>query len=197
MRYLPLILIFLASCSAQKRLNRLIGNHPELANITVDSITLPAQVIFKDSFIYLPAKEVITTVIDSFIEQVPDTNCQKLLRQKFRGAVVEYVAEKECLDTPIVKAGKIEINNDSVEASISYRIEVSQSGSTFYVNMVSDGGSIKFKTKKFVVQPISTAEVWRYRKQGALWLIIALVIIYLGQLAVRLYLKGQIPFLKL
>jgi hypothetical protein len=48
----------------------------------------------------------------------------------------------------------------------------------------------------FTVEPIKTSDIWKWRKQGALWLLILIVLIIALITAIRIYIKGQIPFLK-
>lgn len=49
----------------------------------------------------------------------------------------------------------------------------------------------------FTVEPVKSADIWKWRKQGALWLLILILLIIAVITAIRIYLKGQIPFLKL
>jgi hypothetical protein len=49
----------------------------------------------------------------------------------------------------------------------------------------------------FTVEPVKSADIWKWRKQGALWLLILILLIIALVTAIRIYLKGQIPFLKL
>jgi hypothetical protein len=49
----------------------------------------------------------------------------------------------------------------------------------------------------FTVEPVKTSDIWKWRKQGALWLFILILLIIAVITAIRIYLKGQIPFLKL
>ena len=48
----------------------------------------------------------------------------------------------------------------------------------------------------FTVEPVKTSDIWKWRKQGALWLFILILVIIAAVTAIRIYLKGQIPFLK-
>lgn len=48
----------------------------------------------------------------------------------------------------------------------------------------------------FTVEPVKTSDIWKWRKQGALWMLILIVLIIALITAIRIYLKGQIPFLK-
>ena len=48
----------------------------------------------------------------------------------------------------------------------------------------------------FTVEPVKTSDIWKWRKQGALWLLILIVLIIALITAIRIYIKGQIPFLK-
>jgi hypothetical protein len=48
----------------------------------------------------------------------------------------------------------------------------------------------------FTAEPVKTSDIWKWRKQGALWLLILIVLIIAVVTAIRIYLKGQIPFLK-
>jgi hypothetical protein len=48
----------------------------------------------------------------------------------------------------------------------------------------------------FTVEPVKTSDIWKWRKQGALWLFILILLIIAVITAIRIYLKGQIPFLK-
>jgi hypothetical protein len=48
----------------------------------------------------------------------------------------------------------------------------------------------------FTVEPVNSADIWKWRKQGALWLLILILVIIAVITAIRIYLKGQIPFLK-
>lgn len=48
----------------------------------------------------------------------------------------------------------------------------------------------------FTVEPVKSSDIWKWRKQGALWLLILIVLIIAVVTAIRIYLKGQIPFLK-
>jgi len=48
----------------------------------------------------------------------------------------------------------------------------------------------------FTVEPVKTSDIWKWRKQGALWLLILILVIIAVITAIRIYLKGQIPFLK-
>jgi hypothetical protein len=48
----------------------------------------------------------------------------------------------------------------------------------------------------FTVEPVKSADIWKWRKQGALWLLILILLIIAAVTAIRIYLKGQIPFLK-
>lgn len=48
----------------------------------------------------------------------------------------------------------------------------------------------------FTVEPVKSADIWKWRKQGALWMLILIVLIIALITAIRIYIKGQIPFLK-
>jgi hypothetical protein len=48
----------------------------------------------------------------------------------------------------------------------------------------------------FTVEPVKTSDIWKWRKQGALWLLILILVIIAVITAIIIYLKGQIPFLK-
>lgn len=48
----------------------------------------------------------------------------------------------------------------------------------------------------FTVEPVKTSDIWKWRKQGALWMLILIVLIIALITAIRIYIKGQIPFLK-
>lgn len=157
---IAIVLLLLASCSPQRRLNRLIGNHPELARVQVRDTVL--TVIDSDT-IYIPERS-----IDTFFAFHTDT-----FTVTDSGVTVTVIKEIDRWRLKTVVQRDTILYTDTVK--IAYK----------------DTANV------FEVQPISTAEVWKYRKQGALWLIILLIIIYLAQLAIRLYLKGQLPFLKL
>lgn len=62
----------------------------------------------------------------------------------------------------------------------------------------SDTVRIAYKdtVASFTVEPVKSSDIWKWRKQGALWLFILLLIIIAAITAIRIYLKGQIPFLK-
>jgi hypothetical protein len=159
-KYFIAALIFLCSCTAQKRLNRLIGNHPELAQVQV--VDKQVTITETDTF-YVPEK-----VVDTFFNWCTDT----VFHAVSNGVDISIKREQE-----------------------HYRVITKILADTFYVK-----DTIQFTYRDtvnvFTVQPVSTSEIWCWRKQGALWLLILLIIIYLGQLAVRMYLKGQIPFMK-
>lgn len=155
-----LVLIIFSSCSPQRRLNRLIGNHPELAQAQVRDTVLT---VMETDTVYIPERS-----IDTFFTFLTDT-----FTVTDSGITVTVIKEIDRWRLKTVVARDTVYYSDTV--SIAYR-------DTMNV---------------FNVQPVSNAEVWRYRKQGAMWLFILLLILYLIQLAVRLYLKGQLPFLKL
>lgn len=64
--------------------------------------------------------------------------------------------------------------------------------------LVNDTVRIKYTdtVNVFEVQPISGKEKWKYRWQGILWHWIILLILFLIYIAVRIYLKTQLPFIK-
>lgn len=153
-------LLLLASCSPQRRLNRLIGNHPELAKVHVKDTVLTA---IETDTIYIPERS-----IDTFFTFQTDT-----FTVTDSGVTVTVIKEVDKWRLKTVVQRDTILYTDTVK--IAYKDSVNV----------------------FEVKPIKTSEIWRYRKQGALWLLILLIIFYLAQLAVRLYLKGQLPFLKL
>lgn len=157
--FILILLVLLASCTPQQRLNRLLGNHPYLAKqITKDTILTT----YENDTLYLPDR-----TIDTFFSFKTDTFT--VVDSGVNITITKYV-DKWHLKT-VVKADTI-IYRDTVK--IAYKDVINS----------------------FNVQPISTTDIWKYRKQGALWLFIILIIIYLVQLGVRLYLKSQLPFLK-
>lgn len=157
---IAIVLFLLASCSPQRRLNRLIGNHPELARAQVRDTVL--TVIELDT-VYIPERS-----IDTFFSFATDT-----FTVTDSGVTVTVIKEVDRWRLKTVVQRDTFVYTDTVKIAYKDTVNV------------------------FEVQPISTTQVWKYRKQGALWLIILLIVIYLAQLAVRLYLKGQLPFLKL
>lgn len=160
MRYLIIGLLFLASCTPQQRLNRLIGNHPYLAQPIVRDTVLTT--VDKDT-IYIPER-----TIDTFFSAHIDT----------------FTVSDSGITVTIIK---------QVDR---WHLKTIVSKDTIYY---SDTVKIAYKdtVTTFTVQPISSRDIWCYRKQGALWFLILLIILYLGQLAIRLYLKGQLPFMKM
>ena len=76
-----------------------------------------------------------------------------------------------------------------------WRVKTVVDKQTLFVN---DTVKIKFTdtVNVFNVQPITGKEKWKYRWQGILWHWILLLILFLIYIAVRMYLKAQIPFLK-
>lgn len=157
---IAITILLLSSCSPQRRLNRLIGNHPELARAQVRDTVL--TVIELDT-VYIPERS-----IDTFFSFSTDT-----FNVTDSGVTVTVIKEVDRWHL------KTTVKRDTIYSSDTVKI------------------AYKDTVNVFDVQHISTADVWKYRKQGALWLIILLIIIYLAQLAIRLYLKGQLPFLKL
>lgn len=153
-------LFLLASCSPQRRLNRLIGNHPELARIQVKDTVLT---VIETDTVYIPER-----TIDTFFSFSTDT----------------FIVTDSGVTITVIK----EVDR--------WRLKTVVNRDTLYY---TDTVKIAYKdtVNVFEVQPISTADIWKYRKQGALWLLILIIIIYLAQLAIRLYLKGQLPFIKL
>lgn len=92
------------------------------------------------------------------------------------------------------------VNDSGVTVTIikevdRWRVKTVVDKQTLYVN---DTVKIKFTdtVNVFNVQPITGKEKWKYRWQGILWHWILLLILFLIYIAVRMYLKAQIPFLK-
>lgn len=77
MKYLHiLILLFLCSCSAQKRLNRIIANHPELAHADTVAIPFHKDAVIIDTVIKnknLDDYGYIFAEIDSLLPKVKDS----------------------------------------------------------------------------------------------------------------------------
>lgn len=169
-RLLSIVLIgilLLSSCTpakqlqhAQRRLNRVIGNYPQLAETLVKDTVL--SVLDTDT-IYVPER-----TIDTFFNLQVDTFT--VTDSGVTVTVIKHV-DRWQLKT-VVKRDTI-YYQDTVR--IAYRDTIRQ----------------------FKVQPISSDQIWHYRKQGALWLFIAILLLIIAWQALRLYLKGQLPFLKL
>ena len=92
------------------------------------------------------------------------------------------------------------VNDSGVTVTIikevdRWRVKTVVDKQTLFVN---DTVKIKYTdtVNVFNVQPITGKEKWKYRWQGILWHWILLLILFLCYIAVRMYLKSQIPFLK-
>lgn len=159
MRYIPILLIFLASCTPQQKLNRLIGKHPELA-----------QTQFRDTV--LTVYEIDTVVIP---ERSIDTF---------------FLAS---VDTFIVRDSGVSVT--VVRDSLRWKIKTIFDKQTLYIR---DTVKIRYTdtVNVFKVEPVKIADIWKWRKQGALWWTLLWVFIVIVIVAVRIYLKSQIPFLK-
>lgn len=155
-----LSLLLLFSCSPQRRLNRLIGNHPELSIAQVRDTLLT---VIETDTVYIPER-----TIDTFFSFSTDT-----FTVTDSGVAVTVIKEVDRWRIKTVVQRDTVVYTDTVKIAYKDTVNV------------------------FEVQPIKTSEIWLYRKQGALWLFILIIIVYLAQLAIRLYLKGQLPFLKL
>lgn len=159
MRYIPILLIFLASCTPQQKLNRLIGNHPYLANTIYKDTVLT---VYEIDTIFIDGKSIDTVFsfgVDTFI--VSDSGLTVTVTKEIDRWRIKTVVDKQTIYV-----------RDTVK--VSYRDEVA----------------------RFTVEPVKTSDIWKWRKQGALWWSILWLIIIAAIVAIRIYLKGQIPFLK-
>lgn len=97
MRYLVILIIILSSCSAQKRLDRLVKNHPELLQTdttivhdTLHTETIKADTIFKDTTYFRLLRDTITV-----------TNDRLTIRQYYHRDSI--FIEGECLGDTIIR----------------------------------------------------------------------------------------------
>ena len=131
-----------------------------------------------------------------------------------------YLAQAQVRDTTLTvfEIDTIYVEGKSIDTVFSFYIDtfiVNDSGVTITIIkevdrwrvktvvdkqtlFVNDTVKIKFTdtVNVFNVQPITGKEKWKYRWQGILWHWILLLILFLIYIAVRMYLKAQIPFLK-
>lgn len=131
-----------------------------------------------------------------------------------------YLAQAQIRDTvlTVIERDTVFIPERSIDTFFSFDVDtfvVTDSGVTVTVTkyldrwriktvvssdtiIYSDTVKITYKdtVNVFNVQPITGKEKWKYRWQGILWHWILLLILLLIYIAVRMYLKAQIPFLK-
>lgn len=131
-----------------------------------------------------------------------------------------YLAQAQIRDTvlTVIERDTVFIPERSIDTFFSFDVDtfvVTDSGVTVTVTkyldrwriktvvssdtiIYSDTVKITYKdtVNVFNVQPITGKEKWKYRWQGILWHWILLLILFLIYIAVRMYLKSQIPFLK-
>ena len=131
-----------------------------------------------------------------------------------------YLAQSQVRDTvlTVIEKDTVFIPERSIDTFFSFDVDtfvVTDSGVTVTVTkyldrwriktvvssdtiIYSDTVKIAYKdtVNVFNVQPITGKEKWKYRWQGILWNWILLLILFLIYIAVRMYLKAQIPFLK-
>ncbi len=131
-----------------------------------------------------------------------------------------YLAQAQVRDTilTVIEKDTVFIPERSIDTFFSFDVDtfvVTDSGVTVTITkyldrwriktvvssdtiIYSDTVKISYKdtVNVFNVQPITGKEKWKYRWQGILWHWILLLILFLIYIAVRMYLKAQIPFLK-
>ena len=153
------ILFSIYSCTPQQKLNRLIKNHPELAETTVKEKTITITEI---DTIFIPKHQFDTTV------RISDT----------------VSIEDSIVFVQIIK-------NDTV---YKIRTIVKPRNIITHDTLVY---TYKDTVNTFTYKPLTFKEKSKYRGQGMgimLLIILLIIIIYQG---IRLYLKGQFPFLNI
>ena len=131
-----------------------------------------------------------------------------------------YLANSIVKDTTltVVETDTVFISDRSIDTFFSTSVDtftVTDSGVTVTLIKYIDRWSLKTVVKadtiiykdtvkiaykdtvaNFTVEPVKTSDIWKWRKQGALWMLILIVLIIALITAIRIYIKGQIPFLK-
>lgn len=168
---LALIGLLLASCSPQRRLNRLLKKHPELVRTDTawGKVTIPPDTVFLETMVYLKADTPrVNLLVDSILAVLGDQSTL-VLPEEGRSTPREAITSLITRNAPTLvvwPTDTLEVEDDGIKAQISFspegkaRFRVIDKGQTIKVPTTVTTVKAPFRVPWWVVVGLFILTLW-------------------------------------